>query len=242
MRIIRRLLSIAVAFVLVGAYLTHSTTGLAGLLSAPPTPHVPLTGTYMATDNQRPVSWNPCAPIDYVVNFTNAPPFASSDLARAISMLELATGFHFVYTGSTSVVPSSSWALSKRLGRSSWAPLIIAFASHNQTNMFTYGADQLGSGGSAWVNSPRGKVDVSGAVVIDDQTKYLPGFGSGLRLGTLFLHELGHVLGLAEGPDPSSFTYQYLGVTNQTITPLDRAHLRTLSQGGCRPAPAPSWA
>lgn len=197
---------------------------------------------YMKVDTgNRPVSWNPCAPINYIVNFTNAPKFAAKDLQRALAELSAASGFHFNYEGTTTDVPDLNWADQRYDNQSTYAPLIIAFANPSATNVFTEGNDQIGSGGSAFVSSPRGLVDVSGTVVIDDQVHFVEGFGAGYSLGTLFLHEVGHVLGLAEGPNPKSFTYEYLGVTNQTMTAADRAHLSALGSGGCRPAAPPAW-
>jgi hypothetical protein len=232
--------------VLVAGYAaqSHATlpTSLTHFFSAESATPVPANANpYMALDGTRPISWNTCAPIAYVTNFTNAPPFAAQDLATALGQLSAASGFRFVDEGSTTAIPNTNWSSSQRLGYSGWAPVIIAFASPNQTKMFTSGDNQIGSGGAAWVVGPEGDVDVSGAITIDSSETYLPGFGSGLRLGTLFMHEMGHVLGLGEGPNPASFTYQYLGVTNQTMTPTDAAHLRVLGSGGCRTAPEPSW-
>jgi hypothetical protein len=195
----------------------------------------------MMTQGIRPVSWNPCAPIPYIVNFTNAPSFAAKDLRSALAQLTAASGFHFVYEGTTAIVPRANWANTRYENQNGYAPLIIAFANPSSTNVFTSGDAQIGAGGAAWVRTPNGLVDVSGTVVIDDQVHYIPGFGAGYSLGTLFLHEVGHVIGLAEGPNPKSFTYEYLGVTNQVMTKADRTHLAALGAGRCRPATAPAW-
>jgi len=233
---------IGILLVALAAYLSFSHGSLPFLTSAPSLPSdVSLARPYMATDGARPVSWNSCAPIDYVVNLSGAPSFAKADLDAAMAKISAATGFRFVQVGQTSQIPQANWADSQRLGRSGWAPLIIAFATPKQSNLFDAGADQLGNGGSAWVQGPRGKVDVSGEIIINSATSYDPGFGAGTHLASLFLHELGHVVGLSHSPDPNSFMYPYLGVVSQTITPLDAQHLAALSAGGCHPAPAPGW-
>lgn len=248
---IRRFITlVAFCAVLVGLYasaaVTHTRLALPGPFAAfslnVPDATDADASPYMKTDTGgRPVSWNPCAPIPYVVNFTNAPKFAVRDLHIALSKLSAASGFHFKYVGATTDIPDSNWADLRYGNQSTYAPLIIAFANPDTTNVFTAGNAQIGSGGAAWVKSPNGLVDVSGTVVIDDQVHFVEGFGAGYSLGTLFLHEVGHVIGLAEGPNPKSFTYEYLGVTNQIMTGADRAHLAALGSGGCRPAPAPTW-
>ena len=49
----------------------------------------------------------------------------------------------------------------------------------------------------------------------------------------LFMHELGHLVGLAHSSDPRSFMYPYLGGDQQGITASDRLHLAYLGKGGC---------
>lgn len=239
-RSLRNIIATTLAALFVGGFFLH--TGFLTNLYSRFSPQSGHSSPYMLEDAGRPVGWNPCAPIDYVINFAHAPAYARQDLSLAINTLEAASGLKFVYTGSTDLVPDTNWSTIPRLHRRTWAPLIIAFANPSATNMFTFGSSQIGAGGPAWVNSSHGKVDVSGAIVIDDRARFIPGFGPGLSLGTLLLHELGHVVGLAEGTDPASFTYKYLGITTQAVTRTDIAHLRALTSGGCRPAPQPAWA
>lgn len=247
---IRRFITLVLfCAVLVGLYasaaVTHTRLTLPGPFAAfslnTPAPTPANASPYMLTQGSRPVSWNPCAPIPYIVNFTNAPKFAAKDLTIALAELSAASGFRFKYEGTTTAVPNRNWADLRYDNQSTYAPLIIAFANPSATNVFTAGNAQIGSGGAAWVRSPTGLVDVSGTVVIDDQVHFVAGFGAGYSLGTLFLHEVGHVIGLAEGPNPKSFTYEYLGVTNQIMTKTDAEHLAALGAGSCRPAPAPAW-
>ena len=56
---------------------------------------------FLATVGGKPVRWNPCEPIHYVVNIREAPPGSLQDVQEAISRVSVDTGVTFVFDGST---------------------------------------------------------------------------------------------------------------------------------------------
>ena len=53
----------------------------------------------MATLGDRPVRWNPCEPIHYVVNLGAAPDGSLQDVQDAVLRISSATGIAFASTG-----------------------------------------------------------------------------------------------------------------------------------------------
>ncbi len=190
-----------------------------------------------------PARWDPCTPIHYVVNLTDAPPTAAADVAGAIARVSAATGIGFVADGITDEEPSRSRPNEEpaRYGHR-WAPLLIAWI-HGASSDFITTDGALGEGGATWV-APAGGPDVyvTGQVAISaDTTRNLPaGFGAGATIGLLLLHELGHVVGLAHVTDPAEVMYPRLQPRDAAAYgPGDLAGLAALGHArGCDPAPA----
>ncbi|HEY2429649.1 MAG TPA: matrixin family metalloprotease [Acidimicrobiales bacterium] len=148
--------------------------------------------------------------IHYVVNLSDAPPTAASDVAGAIARLSQATGITFVDDGATTEMPSQERAAvqSSRYGPG-WAPLLIAWTRPAESD-YLPGGNVVGEGGNVWTTGPGGAdVYVTGQVAINtDATRALPaGFGPGTTVGLLLLHELGHAVGLAHVSDPNQVMY-----------------------------------
>lgn len=151
------------------------------------------------------VRWNPCAPIHYAVDLSQAPDPAVDlrDVQTAVADVASASGLSFVYDGPTSVVPTKAW-LDSGSGSSSSA-LVIAWARPGTASGTSdlYGGDADGEGG--WWESGTSTDGVHwvwqikrGFVVIDPTTteSLATGFGAGETLGVLLMHELGHAVGL----------------------------------------------
>lgn len=161
--------------------------------------------SFMRTNpSGSPMRWNPCAPIHYRTNLTEAPPSASAEVSRALQHVSSATGLTFVDDGSTTVIPtiqSQASATSRR------APVVIAWAAPAQTNLLRQSppvaalgtVHEVGVGGPGAIIDPvtGHGVDVSGIVVIDAvaSANLNPGFGIH-SIGVVLMHELGHLIGL----------------------------------------------
>jgi hypothetical protein len=153
---------------------------------------------FLATVGGKPVRWNPCEPIHYVVNAQQAPAGSLQDVQEAISRVSVDTGIPFDFDGSTQEIPQqdrSSYLPS--LYGERWAPVVIAWAYQSQTDIpFHDGEDQF-----AAVSRPLAPPDntpqfVSGWVVINAADHNPPGWVSSAYQGPTILHELGHIMGL----------------------------------------------
>jgi len=178
------------------------------------------------------------------VNLTNAPPTATADLAGAIERVEAATGMTFVSDGTTTEIPSQSRPNEEpdRYGRR-WAPLLIAWVHTGQSD-FLAGDSVLGEGGANWVAPAGGRdVYVTGQIAVNaDTTSGLAsGFGGGVTIGELLLHEFGHVMGLAHSADSNEVMYaRLLPRAAAAYASGDLTGLHVLAGGGCEPPPAAS--
>jgi len=193
-----------------------------------------------------PTRWNPCQAIHYRTNLDEAPPGAADEVAAAIRQIEAATGLVFVDDGSTTVIPSTTYG---QQATGTPAPVVIAWATPDQTDGLSAPvllpgglSGELGRGGPVIRIDPLTGhgIAVSGSVVIDaTAAARLPsGFGPG-ALGVVLMHELGHVVGLGQTPDPDDVMDPVLQPTKDGAWgPGDLAGLARLgSASGCLRVP-----
>jgi hypothetical protein len=162
---------------------------------------------FLTSDKGRPVRYDPCQPIHYRVNWAKAPANAKADLDEAIRRVSAATGLSFAYDGDSNEIPTSKRELhGDNALPSGWAPVIIAWATPNQTDLLSNGS--VGEGGSTWSGFPGHEVYVTGLVVIDatQNSRLAPGFG-GHSLGAVLMHEIGHLVGLDHVDDRTQMMY-----------------------------------
>src|SRR5438309_2024832 len=84
-----------------------------GIFSFPGVPPPPPSTSYawMATNNDgSPVRYNPCQVVHYVVNLSEAPARALTDVESSLGRISAATGIPFAYDGTTSELPSTNRA------------------------------------------------------------------------------------------------------------------------------------
>jgi len=190
----------------------------------------------------QPVRFNPCEPIRYVVNAALAPPGALDDLQAAIQRVEAATGLTFVNEGaSDEPAPANRPTYQpQRYGRR-WAPILIVW---DHGGPFRMAATNPAGGRSSGVDGTY----VSGVLIVNvdatagDHGRSRPesGFGEGTTWGRVFLHEIGHLLGLGHVARSNEIMFTEIGVQTgpAEFHAGDLAGLRILgTEGGCVPTP-----
>jgi hypothetical protein len=192
----------------------------------------------------QPVRFNPCEPIHYVLNTTLAPPGAVEDLEAAIEKVEVATGMTFVNDGLTDEPGSANRdvAQTQRYGNR-WAPVLVVWDHGGKYEM---ASDNPAGGRSFQVDG----VLVSGVLIVNVDTfiqdggsgRPENGFGPGASWGRIFLHELGHVVGLGHVARSDQIMFSELGVQRgqAEFHAGDLAGLRLVGrEAGCVATPSP---
>lgn len=166
--------------------------------------------TLIVPGTTRPVMWDPCRPIHYVVRTAGAPPGALQLLPSAISEVSAATGLQFVADGVTDEAPMAHRPAYQpdRYGKR-WAPVLISWSDPAETPAL--GGAVSGQGGPAafGTGEPQSRRLVSGQVTFDGPqlaaALQRPG-GQNVLYATM-LHELGHLVGLAHVDDPTQLMF-----------------------------------
>ena len=119
--------------------------------------------------------WDPCRTIGYRVNARQATSGALADVKGAFQRLSQATGFHFVYRGTTTGIPQN--------GGNSWYPagtqIVVAWARPAQSSMLRLYANAVAVGSAitsgGYANGDGSSVSriIRGAVVVNSN-KRLP--------------------------------------------------------------------
>jgi hypothetical protein len=200
-------------------------------------PEVPVTthGAYafMFEDDGEPVRYDPCRPLEWVLN-TDAMPDGVGRLVRqAVSSVQDATGLQFEYEGTTTETASFDRKLIQSRYEGGFAPIIIGFATE-QTEPQLEGA-VTGIGGSSAVFEAYGDEQFlhSGVVILDsDDIGNLMGSKGGKALVRAVIeHELGHVVGLAHVDDPD----ELMNASNTAVTQWGQGDLAGLAIAGSGP-------
>ena len=191
----------------------------------------------------HPVRFNPCEPIRYVVNAAKAPPGALDDLQEAIRRVEAASGLTFVHEGPTDEPASATRQRFQpdRYGNR-WAPVLIVWDNGARHRMQP---TNPAGGRSFQVDG----VSVSGVLIVNvdavaqDHGRARPanGFAEGTTWGRVFIHELGHLVGLGHVARSDQIMFAELGVQagDAVFRPGDLEGLRLIGrEAGCLPTPA----
>ena len=190
-----------------------------------------------------PVRFDPCSPIEVVLNLDGAPVGARADLEEAMARIAAASGLDLALAGTTDEPPSDPRLpyQPERYGQR-WAPVLVTWAQPGEPGVPLRGHDR-GIATPVAVGPEGERTYVSGQVVLNAERRDLqPGFGDRRDAwGATLLHELAHLVGLGHVDDPDQLMHTYPGEGEVALGPGDRAGLAAVgADHGCREVPTPA--
>jgi hypothetical protein len=183
----------------------------------------------------RPVRWDPCRPIHYVVRTVGAPTGGQQAIERSIAQLEQVTGLRFSYDGPTGETPRRDRPAvdAARYGQR-WAPVLVAWTDPDE---YPAMGGFAGLGGPDAVPGRRvgHRRYVSGVVLLNRQhlSEVVTWADGQARLNAIVLHEFGHLAGLDHVTDPSQLMFKQPTVHPGGFGDGDRRGLARLAGGPC---------
>lgn len=196
-------------------------------------------------DDGSPIRWDPCSPVEVVVNPEGAPVDGAAflqDVVAAVDDLREATGLDLRVAGTTDEEPTAGRPAYREVdGRGTWAPVLVAWASPGQHELPLRSFDR-GIGAPVAVGPPGARVYVTGQVVLNRERHELVAGRSdrAVSWGATVLHELAHVLGLDHVRDREQLMSVHPGSGPVALGEGDLAGLAAVGAGGgCLDVPAP---
>jgi hypothetical protein len=202
----------------------------------PPAPSGGTTAFIILDAAGDPVTYDPCRPIEVVVNDRAMPSGAEDLVTEAVAQVRDLTGLAIEVEGPTDEAPSPARApyQPNRYGER-WAPVLIAWSDADE--LADLDDEVLGFAGSVHLAVP-GQPDtyVTGLVALDG-----PDLGAQIDDGrtdlalAVILHELAHLVGLDHVDDPDELMYPEQRDDSVAFGPGDRRGLAAVGAGPCVP-------
>jgi hypothetical protein len=185
----------------------------------------------------RPIRWEPCRPIHYVVHHGGEPRLYDRLLRLAIGQVSRATGLRFVADGSTVELPlykpADRLLYQPDLYGDRWAPVLVAWSNTAQSPQLAGRVE--GMAGPQGFGTPTTTRWVSGNVVFDvdklELMRHRPHYAQWVE--AVLLHELGHLVGLGHVHDRTQVMYPVNVRPATHYGAGDLAGLAVLGAGPC---------
>ena len=165
---------------------------------------------FLAMNGTKPVSYDACRPIHYVIRDLTTPVGGDDAVRVAIADLSRATGLKFVFDGMTRETPSSNRSTYQpyRYG-DRFALVLIAWTNATEVPGLAGHIFGLGGSGSFTRSASVPPTYVSGFVYLDAPDIVAAQVSSGYAISVMSVveHELGHLVGLNHVTDPAQLMY-----------------------------------
>ena len=187
-------------------------------------------------DVAKPIVFDPCRPIHYVVNLDGAPSDGLAIIQDAIATVASRDGFKFVDHGPTTEAPSKQRVpyQPETFSRKRWAPVLIAWSDEQASpDLAGY---IVGVGGPQPVYPTKGPaVYITGQVLLDRvelSESAVPDRGA---VRAVVLHELGHLVGLDHVVDRTQLMFSEAEFAVRDYGAGDLRGLVLVGNGACVP-------
>ncbi len=202
---------------------------------------------FTTPDGCKPLRFNPCEPIHFIINPADAPANGVEDVREGFRRIAQAGGYTFVDDGLTDSDRFDFSRLAYNPARygERWAPIVVSWGrlgSQGRNDVIIAG---MGNGHVVDGAIVTGMLNLNADARIDAsrETPIPPGYGEGISWGRVILHELGHVFGLGHVESKNAIMHEALLEQTRSLTDYGVGDLQAWRQlgrqAGCSQTPPP---